>query len=185
MDMIYRIMLFLVCISLIINPVLGQSKLVDSKLFSDFFEYITRDGGEWKANNPNCQLTDKNGLKEFVVNFSAIDPLMINAEIIAVTVNKDTLNLWDVTEFYAPFNKKAFIVQRSGDGEIYAYGESELTVSGVRNSLMEFFHPNGLSQMNKDTHQIIDEDLMQSTSYYQDENNEWIRFTTLDWKRQH
>ncbi|WP_273565840.1 TolB family protein [Maribacter halichondriae] len=150
-----------------------------------FYDYITKEGGNWKAFNPQFKVGDTIGFNDFILKFTRKDPLSIEGNIYGVNAKKDTIHFWSFTEFYSPNKKKSIIIQRSSDGSSYAIGESTIITKDERIGEMEFFYPNGTSEKHKDSHLLFGEDKMRSTSYKYDANNELELLSTLVWERKY
>lgn len=163
----------------------AQTDKLESEKYSTFFEYLSKEDGTWSAFNPDFKVGDTTGFKDFVLKFTQTEPLSIQGNIYGINIQKDTVPFWAISEFYAPYQKKAIIIQRSSDGSSYAIGESTIVNKEERVAEMEFFYANGTSQKHKDIHLLFGENKMRSTSYNYDKNNELKLLSSLVWERKY
>jgi len=170
---------------LVIIVLVGFNGYSQSEKFTTLYDYLTSNGGSWKAFNPEFKVGDTIGFKDFTLKFSRKDSLSISGEIYGINAKKDTIHFWSFTEFYSPYKKKAIIIQRLYDGSTYAIGESTIVNHDERVAEMEFFYSNGTSQKQKDIHLIFGEDKMRSSSYNYDKSNELKFSSTLVWERKY
>jgi len=172
----------LLLVNLLLMGLNGNSQ---AEKFTSLYDYLTSNGGMWKAFNPDFKVDDTIGFKDFVLKFSRKDRLSINGDIYGINAKKDTIHFWSFSEFYSTYKKKAIIIQRSSDGSSYAIGESIIVNKDERVAEMEFFYSNGISQKQKDIHLLFGEDKMRSTSYNYDKNGELNMLSTLVWERKY
>ncbi len=153
------------------------------KSYTDYFNFLTKDGGQWSAENPNYEEAQENDFVSFALQFERADEFGISGEVLGVRNNADTIKFWSFTEFYAPDKKKNIFFQRSANGKVYAIGEATM-INDERLCEMSFYNESGLYLKHKDIHQKINDNELMSKSYdFDDKTEEWIGGNTLKWYR--
>lgn len=165
-----------IALSLIICTVIRAQS--EKKIYTEKITYLLKDGGKWKAKNPNFDLDNEWSPSSFGYIFAkgyADDILKLK---ITGFVGVKEYVYWEGVYYWHPL-KNRVVYHSMGTGGMVASGE---TINPGLDLVFEIVNPDGSVTMHKDTDEIVSENEFKSRSYKL-EGGKWVDNQELVWKR--
>ena len=148
-----------------------------------FMGIVTKNGGQWIADNVNYDPRKSYSFPQFMVEFIRLDSLSLWAKISGISQRQDTVKLWEIWEFIDIHAGITKITQRSPVGH-YGFGEAIFESSLKRNGKLELNFTNGASTSHKSVHEFLEDNVMVSiTENYDLKAKKWIKSPAQKWRR--